>query len=307
MVVHRNCIVPKRMCCEYRPLVILIASLAVVSSAEAEHPGTVEADMKRAQVMLARGDVTAALEAASEAVAAAPEDLDVRLARAHMFDSVRQHKRAAEDFTVAIGLRPNDAGGYYWRGRTRFKQGDIDGSLEDFDRAVQREPELGVRLWERGISYYYAGKYDLGAHQFEAYQTYDAADVENVVWRFLCQAKIDGTARAREAMLTLAHPDGRVPLMKVDALFRGRAEPAQVLTRARDGAPSEEQLKRRLFYGHLYLALYHAAHGHHEQEAVHIREAEARMLPDYMWDVAHVHAQRLRRRASDPSDGGRNP
>ncbi len=302
----RNRTVATRMPFWARPLAILFALLVTASFAWAEPPPAAEAHMERARAMLARGDVTAAVEAASEAVTAAPEDPDIRFARGRLFDAVRQHIRAAEDFTAVIALQPDGARGYHWRGRSRFKQGEIDGSLDDFDRAVVCEPGLNARLWERGISYYYAGRYGLGARQFEAYQTVDAADVENVVWRFLCQSKIEGVARARKAMLALSRPDHRVPLMKVDALFRGNAEPLEVLARAKQSAPSGEQLERRLFYGHLYVALYHAAQENRELEGVHIREAESRVLPDYMWDVAHVHAERFRQRPSEKTDGGRD-
>lgn len=287
-----------------RPLAILIASAVVGSPASAELPAAAEAHMKNAQALLARGQIAAAVDAASAAVASAPDDAQVRFARGRLFDAVRQHAHAEADFSVVITLQPDEARGYHWRGRARFKQGEIDASLADFDRAAECEPALDAHLWERGISYYYAGKYDLGARQFEAYQTVDAADVENVVWRFLCQAKVDGIDRARKALLPLSQPDRRVPLMTVDALFRGNAQPRDVLARARHDAPSDEKRKRRLFYGHLYLALYHAARGERELEGVHIQEAESRVLPDYMWDVAHVHAVRFRQRPSETADKG---
>ena len=45
-------------------------------------------------------------------------------------------------------------------------------------------PDQEPAHWKRGISYYYAGRFDEGRKQFEGYQTVDDNDVENAVWRY---------------------------------------------------------------------------------------------------------------------------
>ncbi len=70
---------------------------------------------------------------------------------------------------------------YYWRGRERFRRGDVERSVEDFDRYVELRPEREPPQWERGIALYYAGQFQRGARQFELYQSYDNRDVENSV------------------------------------------------------------------------------------------------------------------------------
>jgi lipoprotein NlpI len=80
----------------------------------------------------------------------------------------------------------------------------------------------------------------------------------------------------------------------VYALFAGKAKPDDVLTAARAGDPRGDELKRRLFYAHLYLGLWYEAGGKPAEAREHILEAEKHKIGHYMWDVAHVHAERLR-------------
>ena len=207
--------------------------------------------------------------------------------------------KAVELATAAIRKEPDLAGAWYLRGREHFRIAKFDESLADFDRFVELRPDLASRQWERGITCYYAGKFDVGAKQFELYQTFHDSDVENSVWRYLCQARVEGVEKAREAMLPIKN-DPRVPMMQVYDLYRGRATPDDVLTAARAGEPSDAELNQRLFYAHLYLGLYYEATGDNDQAKTHIVEAaDKHKIGHYMWDVARVHAERLREKKKD--------
>jgi len=84
-------------------------------------------------------------------------------------------------------------------------------------------------------------------------------------------------------------------MMQVYDLYRGRATPDVVLTAARAGEPSDAELNQRLFYAHLYLGLYYEATGDNDRAKTHILEAaDNHKIGHYMWDVARVHAERLR-------------
>lgn len=190
------------------------------------------------------------------------------------------------------------------RGMAKFQSGDIKGSIADFDAAIQRQPILERSHWQRGISYYYAESFDLGAKQFELYQTYDAADVENVVWRFLCQAAAGGRtdkaiAAAREDMLPLGARDRRIPMMEIDAMFRGSGSPEKVLAAAKAGQPDSRTLHHRMFYANLYIGLFYEATNAPTKAGEYIRAADKLKVNHYMWDVAHVHAERLRKTKSE--------
>ena len=204
-----------------------------------------------------------------------------------------EHVQAAAHLSAAIQLDASRAEAYYLRGRENFQAGKITESVADFDQYVKLQPKDESRQWERGISYYYAGQYEKGAKQFELYQTYHDKDVENSVWRYLCVARQDGVAKARENMLPI-EGDTRIPMTQIYDLFRGKLTPAVVLEAASVGNPAKEALNQRLFYAQLYIGLWYEAEGQADEAKKHLLTAEAHKIGHYMWDVAHVHADRLR-------------
>ena len=88
--------------------------------------------------------------------------------------------------------------------------------------------------------------------------------------------------------------DRRVPMAQVYDLYRGTGTPAAVLAAAQAGSPQPERLNSQLFYAHLYLGLYYEAAGQVDLAKEHILKAEEHKIAHYMWDVAHLHAERLR-------------
>lgn len=198
--------------------------------------------------------------------------------------------------TKVIAQQADNSTAYYLRGREHFRLGQAKESLADFDKHVQLSPAAESRQWERGISAYYAGEFAKGAKQFELYQTYHNQDVENSVWRYLCSVPTVGVEKARESMLPIEQ-DARVPMMEIYDLYRGKLKPDDVLKAAESGNPSRESLNTRLFYAHLYIGLWHVAAGEDELAKKHLLAAEKHKIGHYMWDVAHVHAQRIRDQA----------
>ncbi|HEV3340332.1 MAG TPA: tetratricopeptide repeat protein, partial [Pirellulales bacterium] len=223
------------------------------------------------------------------------EDARLHLYRGTLHAALRQHEEALADLDRAVELDPNDAGAYEQRGSERFKMGRFADSIADFDRQIALDPASEAGHWKRGISYYYAGQYAEGRNQFEGYQTVDSNDVENAVWRFLCMARSDGVEAARGDLLKVRQ-DRRVPMMEIYALFAGRTTPEQVLAAARAGEPAADELRHRLFYAELYLALYYDAQGDRAQAREHMQAAVGQKIGHYMWDVAKAHADLLARR-----------
>lgn len=200
---------------------------------------------------------------------------------------------AVKLLTQAIEKDPKLSIARYFRGRENFRLGRVKESLADFDAYVKLEPQLESRQWERGIACFYAGEFERGAKQFELYQTYHDQDVENSTWRYLCLVPTVGVAKAQATMLPIER-DTRVPMMQIYDLYRGQLMPDEVLTAAKAGNPSEAALNNRLFYAHLYLGLWYEANGKPAEAREHILAAEKHKIGHYMWDVAHVHAERLR-------------
>jgi len=277
------------------PVSLLIAALLMAGPAWAQQEDApMETLLRQAAKLRAGGKLDDAVKLATQAVKQNPKDPEARLMRAQLETDRRNFKAALADYDQAIELAPQAGQLYYLRGRVRFRDGQIEPSLVDFDKFIQVRPEAKPRQWERGISLYYAGKFDEGAQQFALYQTYYDNDVENATWRYLCMARDQGPEKAREELLPIEN-DRRVPMMQIYALFRGEMKPEDVLEAATAGDPTEAELHERLFYAHLYLGLFYEAHGDAESANKHITIA-ARDYPigHYMWDVARIHAERFR-------------
>jgi lipoprotein NlpI len=252
------------------------------------------ADLLRAgREALAKGRITEALELADKAAAQAPNNPQAYLLRGLAHEAARRSAEAIAAYDKVIALDTKNADVYNRRGSEHFKLGHIDQSIKDFDRFIELRPDEEPGHWKRGISYYYAGKFDEGRRQFEGYEKVDTNDVENAVWHFLCAARKDGIDKARKGLLKIGN-DKRIPMMKVYELFAGKAQPAEVLQAAMAGQPSEEELKARLFYAHLYLGLYYEVAGNKQRAQEHMTEAVGKYrIGHYMGDVARVHAELL--------------
>lgn len=276
---------------------VLFAHFVATVGVQAKASDSLIEHLEQGRLALRQGQFDEALEHADRAVQAAPEDPRAYGLRGAVHSARSDHEKAIADFDHVLELDPKAAEMYDRRGSEHFKLGHIRDSIRDFERFIELRPDAERGHWRRGISYYYAGRYEEGRRQFESYQTVDANDVENVVWRFLCMARQDGVVRARRELLPVGL-DRRVPMMEVYELFRGSATPDDVLAAARAGKPTADQLNQRLFYAHLYTGLYYEALGEEKQAARHITKAaeEHQIIGHYMWHVARVHAARLEER-----------
>jgi lipoprotein NlpI len=236
-------------------------------------------------------------------IASADERENARelLAQAQASADRGESEAAVKAATEAIAKDGSLASAYYLRGRERFKLSQFQESVADFDRYVELMPQAASRQWERGISLYYAGEYAKGAEQFALYQTFHNADVENAAWRYLCVARADGIEKARESLLPIEN-DRRVPMMEIYRVYKGEATSDDVLKAVNAGDPDAAELAGRLFYARLYLGLYHEAAGRDDLArkfliAAADEHAETRTINRYMYDVARVHAAKLRAKA----------
>jgi lipoprotein NlpI len=274
-----------------RPLVFTLVLATVSYAADADE------FLKQARAALKKGDAVAALDAANKAVTADPKSADAVFVRGEAYAAQRKHAEAIKDFDAALALDKT----YYLaidrRGGEKFKLGQIDESIADFNAYLKAFPKEEPAHWRRGISFYYAGKYAEGAKQFFDGQVEYGADVENVFWHFLCNARKDGIDKARKSLLTLKGPDGRVPMMQVNELLRGKVKPEDVVKTAEAADLKDKQRTEALFYAHLYVGLYFEASGDESKTREHLTAAvEEFKIGHYMWDVANVHLARMKKK-----------
>lgn len=254
--------------------------------------------LAQAAAALKKGNAEEALTLASKAIAADAKNARAHYVRGAAHDGLRKFKEAVDDFTKAFELDPKLADAVDRRGSAHFKLGNIKDSAADFDKFLALRPDQFPGHWRRGITLYYAGQFAEGKKQFAGYEQVDTNDVENAVWHFICAARVDGVEKARAGMLKIGL-DRRVPLMVVNELFRGKAKPEDVLAAAEADRVTPRERTQRLFYAHLYLGLYHEAHGDAKRALAHLaKAAEEHKIPGhYMWETARVHLELRRKEA----------
>ena len=82
--------------------------------------------------------------------------------------------------------------------------------------------------------------------------------------------------------------------MVIYDLFAGKAKPEDVLAAVREGDPQGTELKKRLFYAHLYLGLYYDANEDSQKAVQQLDQAgDDEGIGGYMGDVARVHRRLL--------------
>jgi lipoprotein NlpI len=265
--------------------------MAVMSGEQSVHAD--EALIRKGTAALRAGKLDEALGLAKQAVAVAPHQPRAYLLRGSVHAAQRHYTEAIADFDTCIQLDPAFAEAWQRRGEEHFKLAEIDQSLDDFAKFLELRPEARPGHWQRGISLYYARRFKQGAEQFKAGELVFHDDVENAVWHYLCNARVLGPEKARQSLLIVGK-DRRVPLMVIYDLFAGRTSPENVLSAVREGNPPSSELKKRLFYAHLYLGLYYDAAGDTKKALEHLGlAAEDQGIGGYMGDVARVHRQLL--------------
>lgn len=255
---------------------------------------TLEERMAEARSSFRRGNRERAVELADLAVKEHPQDAGVWFFRGQIRVAMLDYDRAVVDFDRALALDPVHLFAWMERAAAHFRRGRLQQAIRDWDEVVRLAPGREPYLWQRGIAHYYAGQFEKGVKQFTIHQGVNSADVENAVFHFICNARVNSFEQARKELIPIAG-DSRVPMMEIHRLFAGKATEADVLAAA--GKGDGEVRRRHEFYAHYYLGLYYEVAGDNAKTRRHIFAAEK--LADaggYMGDCARVHAELLRAR-----------
>jgi lipoprotein NlpI len=170
-----------------------------------------------------------------------------------------------------------------------FEAGRVVDSATGFDTVVQAAPLLAPRLWQRGVTLFYAGRFADCKSQMEATMRVSPDDVENAAWHYMCVARLESPARARASLLPV-QLDTRVPMKEIYEMLRGTMTPDAVVKAA--GATPAGQ-----FYANFYAGLYYDVNGDRTRALPAMTTAAMdryAMAGGYMHAAARIHLARLR-------------
>ncbi|KAL6874654.1 hypothetical protein ACP4OV_013319 [Aristida adscensionis] len=138
------------------------------------------------------------------------------------------------------------------RGMQLFRQGDVAGSLAEFDKAIEMDPRQKQYLWQRGLSLYYLDRFKEGAEQFRLDVAANPNDTEESIWCFLCEAQLHGVEEARKRFLEVGL-DSRPVMREAYALFKDGGDPEKLVSNFSRGTATDGEI----FYSSLYAGLYY--------------------------------------------------
>lgn len=115
-------------------------------------PAASDAYLGRGALLLAHGDPERAVSDFSRALELNGRWLAPRFNRGLAYLALGDFSAAASDFTFVIEHDEEDASAWISRGRARAELGD-SGALEDFDKAIELQPEWGAAWFARGQFY----------------------------------------------------------------------------------------------------------------------------------------------------------
>ncbi|XP_020114129.1 uncharacterized protein LOC109728188 [Ananas comosus] len=174
------------------------------------------------------------------------------------------------------------------RGMQLFRQGDVAGSLAEFDRAIELDSRQKAYLWQRGLSLYYLNRFEEGAEQFRLDVAANPNDTEESIWCFLCEAQLYGVDEARKRFLEVGR-DPRPIMRDTYLMFRDAGDPEKLVSTFSRGRENE------YFYSSLYAGLFYESQNDMDSSKHHILAAckspYGLRSDDYMASLARVHCQ----------------
>ncbi|WNV88340.1 tetratricopeptide repeat protein [Umezawaea sp. Da 62-37] len=139
-------------------------------------PDHVGALANRAGLRCALGDTTRAWADVAAGLALAPDDARLLCVKGRLLAERGEAAEAERVLTAALAVDPDMVEAWALRGQVRFDAADVEGALEDLDRAVALgdRPELH---YNRAVAYEEAGRYGEAAADYRLVLA--AADDEN--------------------------------------------------------------------------------------------------------------------------------
>ncbi|MFN6306887.1 MAG: tetratricopeptide repeat protein [Microcystis sp.] len=87
--------------------------------------------------------------------------------RGNLYRDQQKYKLALDDYNKAIELNPNHAGAYYNRGLLYSDQKKYDLALSDYDKAIEINPNYAEAYVNRGVLYRLQEKYELALADYD--------------------------------------------------------------------------------------------------------------------------------------------
>ncbi|OOF50240.1 lipoprotein NlpI [Rodentibacter trehalosifermentans] len=118
------------------------------------------------------------------------ERASLHFERGVLYDALGLWGLARYDFIQALALQPKMASVYNYLGLYLLLEEDYDGALETFNAVFELDPSYDYSHLNRGLNFYYVGRYNLAEQDFLQFYQADTKDPYRVLWLYLNEQKL---------------------------------------------------------------------------------------------------------------------
>lgn len=111
--------------------------------------------------------------------------------RGVLYDSLGLRALARNDFSQALGIRPDMPEAFNYLGIYLTQAGNFDAAYEAFDSVLELDPTYNYARLNRGIALYYGGRYVLARVDLLAFYQDDPNEPFRSLWLYLVERNID--------------------------------------------------------------------------------------------------------------------
>ncbi|SUU96865.1 lipoprotein NlpI [Avibacterium paragallinarum] len=111
--------------------------------------------------------------------------------RGILYDNLGLWTLARYDFLQALELQPRVTALYNYLGVSLLLSEDYDNALEAFNIALTLNPKDANSLFNRGIDFYYMGRYTLAEKDLSEFYQVDTSDPYRALWLYLNELEIN--------------------------------------------------------------------------------------------------------------------
>ena len=112
------------------------------------------------------------------------EMADLYFERGVLYDSLGLWSLARYDFNQAISLNPKMVAAYNYIGLYLLLEDDYDSSVDAFNAVLELDPQYAYTYLNRGLAFYYSGRYSEAERDFLHFYNEDKSDPYRALWLY---------------------------------------------------------------------------------------------------------------------------
>ncbi len=187
--------------------------------------------------------------------------------RGVLYDSVGLRSLARLDFSHALQLKPNLVDAYNFLGIHFTQVQEFSQAYEQFDSALELDPEHEYAYLNRGIALYYGARPELAALDFQSFHNKQKDDPYRLLWLYLTESEVNKVSAKAALKQRSQLVDDRTWAKQVIYLYLGDISQNEFIGQLTKGVTSNKQLTDRLCEAYFYLGKHNQMLGYQNAAA----------------------------------------